>query len=98
MRGTGKSFIGNLAARTLSLTSLDAFEEKHKIGVREFVHENGWPEFRDAELVVLKDLIETKERRHLICLGGHCRGRRCNNVVEALLLDQRSGRRHHLPT
>lgn len=73
MRGTGKSFIGNMAAKALSLTSLDAdqyFEEKYKIGVREFVHENGWPAFRDAELVVLKELIENKGRGHIISLGG----------------------------
>jgi pentafunctional AROM polypeptide len=39
------------------------FEEKHKIGVREFVLQRGWSAFRDAELTVIKELIETKPPR-----------------------------------
>jgi pentafunctional AROM polypeptide len=73
MRGTGKTFIGNMAADALSSTPLDAdlyFEEKCKIGLREFVHQHGWPAFRDAEIAVVKGLIETKPRGHIISLVG----------------------------
>jgi pentafunctional AROM polypeptide len=62
-----------MAAEALSWTPLDAdiyFEEKYKIGLREFVHQRGWSAFRDAEIAVVKELIETKPRGHIISLGG----------------------------
>ncbi|OBZ77513.1 Pentafunctional AROM polypeptide [Grifola frondosa] len=46
MRGSGKTFIGELAADALDWHFTDAdtvFEEKHQMGVREFVQKNGWP-------------------------------------------------------
>ena len=73
MRGSGKSFVGDLAAKALSWTSLDAdkyFEEKYQIGLRAFVHDKGWPAFREAEVATLKELIETKSQGHIISLGG----------------------------
>lgn len=73
MRGTGKTFVGNLAAATLSWTCLDAdayFETKHEMGVREFVHQKGWQAFRDAEFEVLRELIAEKSQGHVISLGG----------------------------
>lgn len=73
MRGSGKTTIGGLAARALDWTFFDAdfvFEEKHQIGVREFVHQHGWPAFRDAEAAVLKDLLEKHPTNHVISLGG----------------------------
>lgn len=73
MRGSGKSFIGKLASVALSWSFLDAdtyFEEKHQVGVREFVHQNGWPAFREAEMEVLKKLLTTYSTRHVISLGG----------------------------
>ncbi|KAJ7621194.1 Shikimate dehydrogenase [Roridomyces roridus] len=73
MRGSGKTFTGHLAASRLSWTCLDAdaiFEEKHQIGVRQFVHMHGWPAFRDAETVILRELLATKSKNHVISLGG----------------------------
>ncbi|KAH8078727.1 aromatic amino acid family biosynthesis-like protein [Cristinia sonorae] len=73
MRGSGKSYIGQLAASALSWTFLDAdpvFEIKHQIGVREFVQKNGWPAFRAAESEILKELLAEHPTKHVISLGG----------------------------
>ena len=73
MRGSGKTFVGNIAASALSWMSLDAdsyFEQKLKIGVRQFVHDNGWEAFRAAEFLILKELLAEKSSRHVISLGG----------------------------
>lgn len=73
MRGSGKTFVGELAASALDWPCIDAdtyFEEVHKQGVREFVHEHGWPAFRTAETAILEELLATKSERHVISLGG----------------------------
>lgn len=73
MRGTGKTFVGELAALSLGWTFLDAdqyFETKLKIGVREFVHQKGWEAFRAAELDILRSLVADKASGHVISLGG----------------------------
>ncbi|KAF9479841.1 Shikimate dehydrogenase [Pholiota conissans] len=73
MRGTGKTTVGNMAASVLSWVSLDAdtyFEDKYKIGVREFVHQRGWPAFREAETETLQELFKEKAKGHVISLGG----------------------------
>lgn len=73
MRGSGKTFVGDIAASALSWTCLDAdvyFEEKHQMGVRAFVHEKGWPAFRSAEAAILEELLTEKSRNHVISLGG----------------------------
>ncbi|KAF5381748.1 hypothetical protein D9615_005411 [Tricholomella constricta] len=73
MRGSGKTFVGKAAASALSWTFLDAdafFEEKHKIGVRAFVHERGWSAFRTAETAILEELLREKAMNHVISLGG----------------------------
>ncbi|KAF8154593.1 EPSP synthase-domain-containing protein [Crassisporium funariophilum] len=73
MRGTGKTFVGDLAAKALSWPCLDAdtyFEEKHKMSVRAFVHQHGWPMFRDAEVAVLAELMKDKPQGHIISMGG----------------------------
>ena len=73
MRGSGKSFIGDLAASVLHWSCIDAdtyFETKHKVGVRQFVQEHGWPAFREAETVILEELLTEKSTRHVISLGG----------------------------
>lgn len=73
MRGTGKTFVGTMAASILSWPCIDAdiyFEQKHKIGLREFVHQHGWPAFREAETAVLSELIQEMPLRHIISLGG----------------------------
>ncbi|KAH9915439.1 aromatic amino acid family biosynthesis-like protein [Epithele typhae] len=73
MRGSGKTFIGELAASTLGWPFLDAdavFEQKHAIGVREFVHQHGWPAFRVAETEILQELLAKHGEGHVISLGG----------------------------
>lgn len=73
MRGSGKTFIGELAASALSWPFIDAdvyFESQHKIGVREFVHQNGWPAFRAAETLLLEQLLTQHQTKHVISLGG----------------------------
>jgi pentafunctional AROM polypeptide len=73
MRGSGKTFVGNIAASTLSWTFIDAdayFEEKYQIGLRQFVHDKGWEAFRAAELSILEELLAKKCTRHVISLGG----------------------------
>ncbi|KAF8201152.1 Shikimate dehydrogenase [Mycena galopus ATCC 62051] len=73
MRGSGKTFTGQLVSSTLSWTCIDAdavFEEKHEIGVRQFVHDNGWPAFRAAETVILEELLTKHDKNHVISLGG----------------------------
>ncbi|KAF5339596.1 hypothetical protein D9611_011431 [Ephemerocybe angulata] len=72
MRGTGK-FVGELAASSLGWCFLDAdhyFEEKLKLGVREYVHQKGWEAFREAELQILKELVAEKSSGYIISLGG----------------------------
>ncbi|KAI0954260.1 hypothetical protein AcV7_007538 [Taiwanofungus camphoratus] len=73
MRGSGKTFIGELAASILDWQFLDAdavFEEKHKTGVRQFVQKNGWPAFRAAETEILQELLVQYSTGHVISLGG----------------------------
>ncbi|KAI0062915.1 Pentafunctional AroM protein [Artomyces pyxidatus] len=73
MRGSGKTYIGQLAAATLEWPFIDAdayFEEKYPIGVRKYVQENGWPAFRAAETDILKELFDKFPTRHIISLGG----------------------------
>ena len=73
MRGTGKTYVGNMAASALSWPFVDAdayFGQKHKIGVREFVHQHGWPAFREAETAALSELIQEMPMGHIISLGG----------------------------
>lgn len=40
------------------------------MGVREFVHEHGWPAFRAEESAVLEELIKEKSKGHIVSLGG----------------------------
>ena len=73
MRGSGKTYIGELAAWSLEWPFLDAdhyFEKKHKIGVKEFVAKNGWPAFREAETEILKEILEDYPTGHVVSLGG----------------------------
>ncbi|KAF7795466.1 hypothetical protein EIP86_006627 [Pleurotus ostreatoroseus] len=73
MRGSGKTFIGELAASIMDWTFVDAdraFEEKYPIGVKKFVQEKGWPAFREAETEVTSELLSKFPTGHIISLGG----------------------------
>ena len=67
MRGSGKTFIGELAASILRWQFVDAdvfFEKKHPMGVRQFVHRNGWPAFREEETAILHEILAEYRKRH----------------------------------
>lgn len=73
MRGSGKTFTGELAASILDWKFVDAdrvFEEKYPIGVKKFVQEKGWPAFREAETEVTSELLSKFPTGHVISLGG----------------------------
>ena len=73
MRGSGKNFIGELAAPALGWQFVDAdavFEKKHQVGVRQFVQQNGWPAFREEETAILQELLAQHGQGHVISLGG----------------------------
>lgn len=73
MRGSGKTYIGELAALSLGWPFVDAdyyFQEKHQLVVKEFVAKNGWPAFREAETEILRELLRDYPTRHVISLGG----------------------------
>lgn len=73
MRGSGKTYIGELAARTLGWKFLDAdqeFERQKGMGVREFVHKFGWPSFRKSESELLSLVLAEHPTQHVISLGG----------------------------
>lgn len=73
MRGNGKTYFGKIGAALLGRKLVDAdvyFEERAKMGVREFVAQNGWPAFRQRELDYFKELLEQKATDHVISLGG----------------------------
>jgi shikimate kinase len=71
-RGTGKSVVGELLAKKLSLEtiSMDAeIVKKAGMAIPEFVAQNGWPKFRDLETEVA---LELAARDNIIvdCGGG----------------------------
>ncbi|KAF8443895.1 aromatic amino acid family biosynthesis-like protein [Boletus edulis BED1] len=73
MRGSGKSHIGMLASRALSLPLLDFdahFESVHPLPVRAYVQTHGWPAFRAAETALLHSLLSTHGKGWVISLGG----------------------------
>lgn len=73
MRGSGKTFVGGLAAATLGWTFIDAdafFEQKFPSGIRDYVQQHGWPAFRAVEVDLLKELLTQFPSCHVISLGG----------------------------
>ncbi|KAF8581457.1 Pentafunctional AroM protein [Ramaria rubella] len=73
MRGAGKTYIGRLAAAALEREFLDAdvlFEQRHSIGVKEYVQTRGWEAFRVAETEILRGLLKHNAHNYVISLGG----------------------------
>lgn len=73
MRGSGKTYIGKLAASLLGRKFVDAddyFENRKGVSVREYVHEKGWEAFRVAELEILRTLLRVQKDNSIISLGG----------------------------
>ena len=73
MRGSGKSYMGRMAAESTGMKLIDG---DHEIERRlqqphgEFVARFGWPKFRELETSMLREFIETKPRGYIISLGG----------------------------
>ncbi|KIM28153.1 hypothetical protein M408DRAFT_329534 [Serendipita vermifera MAFF 305830] len=73
MRGSGKTYLGKIAAAELGWDYLDAdqyLEGIHKMTCKEFVHQRGWEEFRATETKILSELLELKPKKTVISLGG----------------------------
>ena len=73
MRGSGKSHIGLLASRVLSLPLLDFdahFSSLYPPSLRAYVQTYGWPGFRAAETELLNSLLSTHAKGWVISLGG----------------------------
>ena len=73
MRGSGKSHIGEVASRALSLPLLDFdvhFASLHPPTLRAYVQTHGWAAFRAAETELLHSLLSTHAKGWIISLGG----------------------------
>jgi pentafunctional AROM polypeptide len=73
MRGAGKSYTGAIGAAALGRPLIDAdlfFTEKEGVDIRDFVHANSWPAFRERELAHLEELLSTRPTGHIIAMGG----------------------------
>lgn len=73
MRGAGKTWVGEVAARALGCDLIDAdVFLAGQIGqdLSSFVAEKGWPAFRVEETRCLKILMEKHSQGHVISLGG----------------------------
>ncbi|EFP93820.1 uncharacterized protein PGTG_19855 [Puccinia graminis f. sp. tritici CRL 75-36-700-3] len=73
MRGSGKSFSGQVAASTLGWPLIDTdlyFQEKCGCSIREFIQKNDWSRFREEECTVLEEILKEFPSCHVISLGG----------------------------
>lgn len=73
MRGSGKTFLGKIAADELGWEYLDAdeyLEARYSITCKDFVLQRGWPAFRTAETEILSEILALKPRKTVISLGG----------------------------
>lgn len=73
MRGAGKTTMGSLAAQILGRPFIDLddmLEEDHGRKIPIITAEDGWPSFRQKELVTLQKFIETRSRGWVAACGG----------------------------
>ena len=73
MRGAGKTHVGKVGAAALGWPVIDAdamFETVLGITAKDYVNANDWPSFRAQETSILKNLIKTHSKGHIISLGG----------------------------
>lgn len=73
MRGSGKSFSGQVAASTLGWPLIDTdlyFQEKYDCTIQEYIKSHDWMRFRKEECLVLQEVLERFPSRHVISLGG----------------------------
>jgi len=73
MRGSGKTYLGKIAAAELGWEYLDAdeyLEKFNKTTCKEFVQERGWDAFRKEETKRLSDILDHHPHKTVISLGG----------------------------
>ncbi|KAE9380483.1 Shikimate dehydrogenase [Stipitochalara longipes BDJ] len=73
MRGAGKTTAGGWAARILGRPHMDLdIELERTVGmsIPEYIRANGWESFRDAELSLLKRVINEKPKGYVFACGG----------------------------
>ncbi|PVF93315.1 putative ARO1-Pentafunctional AROM polypeptide [Serendipita vermifera] len=73
MRGSGKTYLGQIAASELGWEYLDAdhyLEKSYNMTCKEFVHQKGWEAFREAETKILSEILSAKPTKTIISLGG----------------------------
>ncbi|CAG7850201.1 Pentafunctional AROM polypeptide {ECO:0000255/HAMAP-Rule:MF_03143} Includes: RecName: Full=3-dehydroquinate synthase {ECO:0000255/HAMAP-Rule:MF_03143}; Short=DHQS {ECO:0000255/HAMAP-Rule:MF_03143}; {ECO:0000255/HAMAP-Rule:MF_03143}; Includes: RecName: Full=3-phosphoshikimate 1-carboxyvinyltransferase {ECO:0000255/HAMAP-Rule:MF_03143}; {ECO:0000255/HAMAP-Rule:MF_03143}; AltName: Full=5-enolpyruvylshikimate-3-phosphate synthase {ECO:0000255/HAMAP-Rule:MF_03143}; Short=EPSP synthase {ECO:0000255/HAMAP-Rule:MF len=73
MRGSGKTYLGQIAASELGWEYVDAdqyLETVYKMTCKDFVVTHGWDEFRATETRLLPEIISLKPTRTIISLGG----------------------------
>ncbi|KAK5069762.1 3-dehydroquinate dehydratase (3-dehydroquinase) [Lithohypha guttulata] len=73
MRGAGKTTTGRWAAKSLNrkLIDLDTeLEEREKRSIPDIVRQDGWDEFRNKELRVLKAVMKENATGHILACGG----------------------------
>ena len=73
MRGAGKTTAGGWAARLLGRPHMDLdIELERTVGmtIPEYIRANGWESFRDAELTLLKRVINEKPKGYVFACGG----------------------------
>lgn len=73
MRAAGKSTLSKWMASFMGFKFLDlddVFEEKYGIGIRPFIKENGWDEFRRLEAIVAKECFQNYKKGYVLSTGG----------------------------
>lgn len=73
MRGSGKSFSGQVAASTLGWPLIDTdlyFQDKYGCTIRDYISSHQWMRFREEECTVLQEILNKFSSGHVISLGG----------------------------
>lgn len=73
MRGAGKTTMGLLGAAILKRKFLDLDQELEKylaLSIPEVIEQQGWAAFRQHELKVLQNFLETKQSGYIAACGG----------------------------
>ncbi|CED84659.1 pentafunctional protein [Phaffia rhodozyma] len=73
MRGAGKTWVGEVAAKALGWDLVDAdvfFAQEVGQSVSDYVANEGWAAFREQETRCLNILMEKHSKGHIISLGG----------------------------
>lgn len=73
MRGVGKTCLTQWGAESLGFERVDLdlyLENKYNVNIKELIKTKGWEDFREKELVVLKEVLQKFPKRHILSTGG----------------------------